>query len=98
MRLDERARRSDKGRGEELESALSVRNLALLGRILASAALARTESRGAHFRLDYPDTDDARWRVVTRLQPGANGTLEFHTNPVKDPAASSPPGETVAAR
>src|SRR5208282_1253845 len=64
MRLDERARSSDKVRGAELESALAVRNLALLGRVLASAALARTESRGAHFRLDYPDTDDVRWRVV----------------------------------
>ncbi len=98
MRLDERARSSDKVRGEELESALSVRNLALLGRILASAALARTESRGAHFRLDYPDADDVCWRVVTRLQLGANGALEFHTDPVKEPAASSTRGKTVAAR
>ena len=64
MRLDEKARTSDKVRGQELESALSVRNLALLGRILAIAALGRTESRGAHFRLDYPDTDDTHWRVV----------------------------------
>src|SRR5262245_53084257 len=57
MRLGEKARSSDKVRGEELESALSVRNLTLLGRILAIAALKRTESRGAHFRLDYPTTD-----------------------------------------
>ena len=82
MRLDSRAQNSDKARGEELESALSVRNLALLGRILASAALARTESRGAHFRLDYPETDDVRWRVVTRLQPGAHGAIEFYTDAV----------------
>jgi succinate dehydrogenase/fumarate reductase flavoprotein subunit len=75
MRLDERARSSDKVRADELESALSVRNLALLGRILATAALARTESRGAHFRLDYPDSDDVRWRVVTRLEPGPSGRL-----------------------
>jgi succinate dehydrogenase/fumarate reductase flavoprotein subunit len=98
MRLGERARSSDKVRGEELESALSVRNLALLGRILASAALVRTESRGAHFRLDYPDTDNVRWRVVTRLQLGANSALEYHTDPVKEPAASSARGETVAAK
>lgn len=88
MRLDPKARGSDKLRGEELESALSVRNLALLGRLLATAALARTESRGAHFRLDYPETDDVRWRVVTRLQLGANGAPEFHTRPVKEPATS----------
>jgi fumarate reductase (CoM/CoB) subunit A len=89
MRLDAKARTSEKVRGEELESALSVRNLALLGRILATAALARTESRGAHFRLDHQETDDARWRVVTRLQPGAGGTIEFHTDPVKEPTAAA---------
>ena len=86
MRLDEKARTSDKVRGQELESALSVRNLALLGRILATAALDRTESRGAHFRLDYPATDDVRWRVVTRVRLGANGALEFHIDPVEEPA------------
>ncbi len=85
MRLDERAHSSDNVRGAELESALSVRNLVLLGRILATAALMRTESRGAHFRLDYPDTDDIHWRLVTRIQLGENGELEFHTNPVKRP-------------
>jgi succinate dehydrogenase/fumarate reductase flavoprotein subunit len=98
MRLGEKARSSDKVRGEELESALSVRNLALLGRILAIAALKRTESRGAHFRLDYPDTDDVHWRVVTRLQSGSTGGIVFHTDPVKEPATSSMRGVRVAAR
>jgi len=98
MRLDKTARSSDKVRGEELESALSVRNLALLGRLLASAALARTESRGAHFRLDYQDADDAHWRVVTRLQLGANGAIEFHTDPVKEPAAFPTRREVTAAK
>ncbi|MDE2166991.1 MAG: FAD-dependent oxidoreductase [Alphaproteobacteria bacterium] len=88
MRLDDRARSSDKLLGEELESACSVRNLALLGRILATAALKRTESRGAHFRLDYPDTDDLHWSVVTRLQSGANGSIEFHPDPIKNPSAA----------
>jgi len=98
MRLDEKARSSDKVRGEELESALSVRNLALLGRILAAAALKRTESRGAHFRLDFPDTDDVCWRVVTRLQRGVNGAVEFHTDPAKELAFSSALGKTVATK
>ena len=89
MRLDDRARGSAKVRGEELESALSVRNLALLGRIVATAALARTESRGAHFRLDFPKTDNARWRVVTRLEAGPNGAIEFHTDPVKEHARAA---------
>ncbi|HKN09056.1 MAG TPA: FAD-dependent oxidoreductase [Pseudomonadota bacterium] len=92
MRLDERARNSDEVRGQELESALSVRNLALLGRILATAALARSESRGAHFRLDHPETDDVRWRVVTRLQQDAKGAIEFHTDPVKEAVAKAVSG------
>jgi fumarate reductase (CoM/CoB) subunit A len=96
MRLAEGARSSAKVRGEELESALSVRNLVLLGRMLATAALARTESRGAHFRLDYPQTDDNNWRVVTRLQPGPGGALEFHTDPVKQAAGART--EAVAAK
>jgi len=83
MRLDAKAQISDKERGDELESALSVRNLTLLGRILATAALRRTESRGAHFRLDYPKTDDAHWRVVTRLECGAGDAIEFRTDPVQ---------------
>jgi succinate dehydrogenase/fumarate reductase flavoprotein subunit len=89
MRLDDKARTSDKERGNELESALSVRNLALLGRIVATAALRRTESRGAHFRMDYPKADEAHWRVVTRLESGAGGAIEFHADPVKEPAAIS---------
>ena len=91
MRLDAKAQKSDKERGNELESALSVRNLALLGRILATAALRRTESRGAHFRLDYPKTDESKWRVVTRLESGRNNTIEFHTDPAKDPPTSFEP-------
>jgi len=86
MRLADEARSSEWARGHELESALSVRNLALLGRLLATAALRREESRGAHYRLDFPETDDARWRVVTRLERGSGEQIEFRTDPVKDHA------------
>ncbi len=83
MRLADEARGSDRVRGQELESALSVWNLALLGRLLATAALAREESRGAHFRLDFPDRDNARWSVVTRLTLGDDGGIAFSTDPIK---------------
>lgn len=98
MRLDDKSRTSDKVRVEELESALSVRNLALLGRILATACLKRTESRGAHFRLDYPHTDDMRWRVVTRIQLGVSHEIEFHTDPVKETVRSGASGEAMLTK
>ncbi len=90
MRLADEAGNSAKIRGQELESALSVRNLALLGRLLATAALRREESRGAHYRLDFPDTDNARWRAVTRLERGRSGEIAFNSDPVKDPVPAAP--------
>ena len=84
MRLADDARSSDKIRGQELESALGVRNLALLGLLLGTAALKREESRGAHYRLDFPEQDDGHWRVVTRLHRGNGGGIDFQTDPVKN--------------
>jgi len=83
MRLDPEAQTSHKVRGYELESALSVRNLVLLGRILATAAIGRTESRGAHYRLDFPRPDNVHWQAVTRLTMGTGGEIEFHRDALK---------------
>jgi L-aspartate oxidase len=38
-------------------------NLVTVARLIARAALRREESRGAHFRQDFPDRDDARWKI-----------------------------------
>jgi succinate dehydrogenase/fumarate reductase flavoprotein subunit len=40
-----------------------LRNLVSLARLTVRMALAREESRGAHFREDFPHTDDANWIV-----------------------------------
>jgi fumarate reductase (CoM/CoB) subunit A len=84
MRLGDEAKSSEQARGLEIEGALSVRNLTLLGRLLGTAALNREESRGAHYRLDFEEEDNAKWRRVTRLEQGADGGIEFHTDPVKE--------------
>jgi aspartate oxidase len=39
------------------------RNLVTVARLIARAALRREESRGGHFRADFPARDDARWKV-----------------------------------
>jgi len=53
-----------------------ARSLLPLARLTASAALARTESRGAHWRDDFPDTDPAqRVRRVVLRPSGASPEL-----------------------
>jgi len=41
----------------------AARNLAAVARLIARAALRREESRGAHFREDFPQRDDLHWKA-----------------------------------
>jgi succinate dehydrogenase / fumarate reductase, flavoprotein subunit len=45
----------------ELLHVLELEGLLYLSEIIARGALARRESRGSHFRTDYPKRDDAQW-------------------------------------
>ncbi len=45
----------------DLLSALEVENLVDLAEVITVGALARTESRGAHSRRDFPQRDDVNW-------------------------------------
>ena len=38
-------------------------NLLTVARLIARAALRREESRGGHFRQDFPSRDDLHWKV-----------------------------------
>jgi L-aspartate oxidase len=52
---------------QELEDAAvagwEIQNMLTVSALVTIAAMSRTESRGCHFRQDYPDTDDAHWRL-----------------------------------
>ncbi len=57
---------------KELVEVLETVNLVRLADILVKSALMRKESRGAHYRLDYPKRDDKNWlfHIVWSLEDG----------------------------
>jgi succinate dehydrogenase / fumarate reductase flavoprotein subunit len=58
-------------------------NLLTVSEAIARSARQRTESRGAHSRLDHPDTDDGMWggrnSVVAK---GPDGRMMVYTTPL----------------
>ena len=50
-----------------------TRHMLSAARLLLSAAHARRESRGAHYRSDFPVADEANWRGSLLLRRGSSG-------------------------
>ncbi len=75
----------DKGRvyNMDLVRVLETRNMLEVAEVVAAGALARTESRGAHYRLDYPKRDDDNWLKHTIAVRGADGRPILTYKPVK---------------
>ena len=65
----------------EWNEALNLINLCVNGEMVARSALVRTESRGAHYRQDYPKTDPA-WLRNIYLEP-CGGEMRFRSQPVQ---------------
>jgi len=63
--------------------ARSCRNMAFVARFILQSALARTESRGAHQRRDFPARDDARWLTHISFRRDASGALQMHEAPLR---------------
>ncbi|NQU15179.1 MAG: FAD-binding protein [Desulfobacteraceae bacterium] len=65
---------------QELLEGLENHFLVATARCVIEAALKRTESRGAHFREDYPETDNDNWLEHIVLYE-KNGTLNMKKTP-----------------
>ncbi len=63
-------------------SALEAGHMTLAARLIAAAALARTESRGAHQRRDHPARDDARWVRHLGFERGGDGQPAMRELPI----------------
>ncbi len=73
---------------------INLRSLIAVSRVIATSALAREDSRGAHFREDHPETGDlpSSSFIVVRQSAGA---LELRREPVRFTRVA--PGQTILA-
>ncbi len=74
----------DKGNAFNLDliEAFEVGNLLAFSEVMVAGALARQESRGAHFRTDFPKRDDKNWLRHTLAWSTEKGVKLDHTKEV----------------
>jgi len=89
---DVKVRTSAPGMNPELSMALRIEGMAKQAYVIAKGAQLRTESRGAHYREDYPARDDANWLNRTLVRwPEPEGDPVFNYEPVG--LLDLPPGD-----
>lgn len=59
-----------------------LQNMLLLSSCIVDSALCRAESRGVHFRSDYPNVDDQNWRRHVTVQIDVNGGHPQRSDPL----------------
>ena len=67
----------------DLMEAVEVGFLLDCAAALVTAAQARDESRGAHYREDHPLRDDANWLKHSLAYLQGDGSIRLDTKPVK---------------
>ena len=65
-------------------TALDLDNLLVVSEAITRAAIDRKESRGAHFRDDFPDKDAAAGKVTTVLKKGPNGEMQLRRDAIPE--------------
>jgi len=86
--LWERARRVGVSSNREYNpgwhTALDLSNLLTISQAITRAAIERKESRGGHFREDFPDKDPAFATVNIVVHKGRDGTMQVARQPVPE--------------
>lgn len=66
----------------EWNEALNILNLITVGKMIAKSALMREESRGSHYRSDFPEIDNKNWLKNICLIRDEKGDMRLYTRPV----------------
>jgi succinate dehydrogenase / fumarate reductase flavoprotein subunit len=86
--LRERARKVGVGGHREYNpgwhAALDLPNLLLVSEAVTRSAIERRESRGGHFREDYPDKDPSFGKVNLVVRKGGDGRMELSHAPIPE--------------
>ncbi|MDX1420760.1 MAG: FAD-dependent oxidoreductase [Rubricoccaceae bacterium] len=72
---------------DRFEQAVNLGFMLTTCEAILRSALERTESRGAHYRSDHPDTVDA-WRRNVQVRRGADGRMALSTVAATEPTPS----------
>jgi succinate dehydrogenase / fumarate reductase flavoprotein subunit len=65
-------------------AALDLPNLLLVAEAITRSAIERRESRGGHFRDDYPDKDAAFGKINIVVRKGPDGAMELSRVPIPE--------------
>jgi fumarate reductase (CoM/CoB) subunit A len=81
--------------GKELLDLIELRSAARVATLILEAALIRRESRGAHFREDFPGQNDAQWQghLQVHLAPGGENIWQFEPSTKGDGSGGAGPIE-----
>ena len=63
-------------------TALDLKNLLIVSEAIAMSAIERKESRGGHFREDFPDKSEAFAHVNMVVRKGSDGGMALHQEPL----------------
>ena len=70
------------GDQHELRLVHETRNMVLNAEMRLRASLFRTETRGCHYREDFPLRDDAKWLAWVIMKQGVDGAMEVLKRPI----------------
>ena len=87
-KLKDRARKANVGGSRNYNpgwhTAIDLHNLLIVSEAITKSAIERKESRGGHFREDFPEKGDAWSHVNMVLRKGSDGAMELRQVPLPE--------------